>query len=293
MLRFPSASEARFGGSVRLNLVAMSQMGDVDSLIAEAEARPFVGWDFSWLGRRLVTTPPPWNYDSLVTERAYETPDLLDMGTGGGEWLAALPYRPPRTVATEAWDPNVSVADARLRPLGVPVVHVERAPDNASQVVNESRGSLPFRTGSFHLVTNRHASFVASEVARVMTLGGRFITQQGWAGTEDFHRLLDLPLPPPPPRRSSPRPWGVPLAVSQIAASGLEVVASGEGQEVLSFADVGAFVWYLKAIPWAVPDFSVVAFRPKLAMLHDRIRAEGPLEVREPRFWLEACKRIA
>jgi SAM-dependent methyltransferase len=266
----------------------MSPNDDIDSLLAEAEARPFVGWDFSWLGRRLVTTPPSWNYDSVVTERAYETPDLLDMGTGGGEWLAALPYRPPRTVATEAWDPNVPVANARLRPLGVAVVHVERAPDNASQVVNESRGSLPFRTGSFHLVTNRHAAFVAAEVARVMIPGGRFITQQGGAGTEDFNRLLGLPLPPP-----SPRPWGLPLAVSQIAASGLEVVASGEGQEVVSFADVGAFVWYLKAIPWAVPDFSVVAFRSRLAMLHDRIQAEGPLEVRQPRFWLEACKRTA
>ncbi|MDP9223054.1 MAG: hypothetical protein M3P18_04225 [Actinomycetota bacterium] len=143
--------------------------------------------------------------------------------------------------------------------------------------------ALRFVPARFHLVTNRHEAFVAPEVARVLIPGGRFITQQAGAGTEDFSRLLGLPLPPPSPRparngKQIQIGWGLPLAVSQIAASGLEVVASGEGQEVLSFADVGALVWYLKAIPWAVPGFTVVAFRSRLAMLHNRIQAEGPLE---------------
>jgi cyclopropane fatty-acyl-phospholipid synthase-like methyltransferase len=70
--------------------------------------------------------PLPWDYTATVLEHARRSPDLLDLGTGGGEWLAALPYRPARTVATEAWPPNVSVARGRLKPLGTEVVRTVR-----------------------------------------------------------------------------------------------------------------------------------------------------------------------
>jgi hypothetical protein len=75
---------------------------EFERLIAEAEAHPFSGWDFSWLGGRTITSSLPWNYDALVLSRARTSPDLLDLGTGGGEWLAGLPHRPDRTVATES-----------------------------------------------------------------------------------------------------------------------------------------------------------------------------------------------
>ena len=74
----------------------------VDALLDEAERQPFVGWDFSWLRGRLDSQPLPWDYTATVVEHARSSPDLLDLGTGGGEWLAELSYRPPRTVATEA-----------------------------------------------------------------------------------------------------------------------------------------------------------------------------------------------
>ncbi len=77
-------------------------------------------------------------------------------------------------MATEAWEPNVDVAGARLRPLGVTVVSVEAAPDNVDQTPDERRGRLPFPSESFDLVVNRHESFVAGEVARVLRPGGRF-----------------------------------------------------------------------------------------------------------------------
>ena len=50
--------------------------------------------------------------------------DLLDMGVGGGEWLSARPRARGRTVATEAWAPNIEVARSRLAPLGISVVAV-------------------------------------------------------------------------------------------------------------------------------------------------------------------------
>lgn len=115
---------------------------------------------------------------------------------------------------------------------------------------------------------------------------GCFLTQQienGWA--DDFYRLLDLQPPPPPPRR-----WSLALAVAQVEAAGLHVVARGEADERRAFLDVGALAWYLRVIPWAVPDFTIDVFRPRLAQLHAQIASDGLLTVRVPHFWLEAHK---
>lgn len=263
----------------------MAAEASVDGLLDEAEIQPIRGWDISWLGGRVSTTPPPWSFEKIVSRRARRSPDLLDIGTGGGEWLAGLPHRPPRTVATESWLPNVGVAEARLRPLGVTVVQVEEAPDNVDQVSGEKRGRLPFPDESFALVTNRHESFVASEVARILKRDGIFDTQQVGGRHDDFYEALGLPAPPVPDQR-----WDLRLAVEQVEAAGLRVVECEEGVEVTTFADVGAFAWYLKAIPWTVAGFSIEAHRPHLEQLHERIRTTGPLTVRQPAFWLEAVK---
>src|SRR5829696_3669039 len=198
----------------------MSIPTDLDRLLGEAERQPFAGWDFSWLAGRVRVERLPWDFDDRVADAARRSPDLLDMGTGGGERLSRLPVLPAGTVATEGWPPNAPIAARRLRPLGVLVVQVDGAPDNLDQEPGgvlgssggERRGGLPFRRASFHLVTNRHEAFVAAEVARILAPGGCFLTQQiafPWA--DDFYRLLDLPVPPEPPRR-----WGLPLAVAQI-----------------------------------------------------------------------------
>jgi hypothetical protein len=89
-----------------------------EELISEAQDHPTEGWDLSWLAGRMETRSLPWDFGEIVSEYARQSPDMLDMGTGGGEWLSSLPYRPPRTVATESWPPNVSVAKNRLTPLG-------------------------------------------------------------------------------------------------------------------------------------------------------------------------------
>ena len=258
---------------------------EFERLMAEAEGRPVSGWDFSWLESRMRTSPLPWDYESAVLHHARESPDLLDLGTGGGEWLAALPYLPPRTVATEAWEPNVGVARARLAPLGVTVVRLEAAPDNAEQEPGEQRGRLPFPAESFHLVACRHEAFVAREVARVLVAEGCFVTQQVGGDYRDFYRLLGLPLPAPPARK-----WNLALAIAQVEGAGLQVAASAEGEQTTSFADVGALAWYLKAVPWTVPDVSARELRPRLADLHARIARDGPVTVNLPAFYLEAIK---
>jgi len=255
-----------------------------EALIAEAERRPTSGWDFSWLGERMTTSPPPWDLAELVAERARSARDMLDLGTGGGEWLADLPARPAHTVATEAWEPNLSVARARLGPLGIDVVRVEGAPDNAKQRYGERGGDLPFEDGSFDLVTSRHESFVATEIARVLRPGGVFMTQQLGDGVfREVNELLGAEVP-------RQQRWHLALAVDQVERAGLTVTRSAEGEQDVTFADVGALAWYLRMTPWTVRDFSIDRYRDRLRRLDEEIRAKGPITLALPGFLLEAVK---
>ncbi len=258
-------------------------MTAVDALLAEAEAHPVEGWDFSWLGRRAVSHPPPWDFAAIVEGHAGRAVDLLDLGTGGGEWLASLRGRPPRTVATEAWPPNIAVARRRLEPLGVEVVAVAAAPDNVAQRLGLDSRVLPFDDASFALVVARHESYVAAEVARVLGPGGIFLTQQLGGDPNGFRAALGLPS-------VERRVFDLQLAGEQLETAGLHVLAAETGSGATTFADAGAFAYWLRAIPWLVDDFSVSAFRTELAALEERLRAEGPLTIKEPAFLVEAAK---
>jgi SAM-dependent methyltransferase len=256
-----------------------------DRLLEEAAEHPVRGWDFTWLGDRISIAPLPWSFEAIVSAHARRSPDLLDMETGGGEWLSALPHRPQRTVATEPWPPNLEVAGARLRPLGITVVAAEAAPDNADQRPGETRGRLPFPAESFALISNRHAAFVADEIARVLVPGGTFLTQQVGGSYDDFYDALELPRP----GRSGPD-WDLALALRQLDAAGMRLIDSAEGTEVTSFADAGALAWYLKAIPWVIDGFSIDAHRSRLVRLQQRIQGTAPVAFRQPAFWLAAVK---
>lgn len=256
-----------------------------DRLLAEAETRPLVGWDLT-LDGRISFEPMPWDFAEIVATKARISPDLLDMDTGGGEWLSRLSFRPPRTVAIEGWPPNIPVAGRRLRPLGIGVVGVDGAPGNAEEQDLLPGGHLPFPDGSFHLISNRHGSFRAGEIARVLSPGGHFLTQQVVGDADDdFYDLLDLPVP----ARTRPQ-WTLSLAISQVEAAGLTVSASGEATPRTTFADIGAFAWYVRVLPWTVPGFTIAAHRNRLAQLHAQIANSGPLVIRLPHFWLDAVQ---
>jgi SAM-dependent methyltransferase len=258
----------------------------VDALLDEAKRQPFVGWDFSWLRGRLDSQPLPWDYTATVVEHARSSPDLLELGTGGGEWLAELSYRPPRTVATEAWGPNVAIARARLRPLGVDVVQVTPARDNTGKPVEGTASPLPFRDKAFHLVVDRHESFDVGEVARILVPGGWFITQQVDAGNDREYRALfgiDSPEPDPKSRWASWLP-------GQLERAGLRVVEQASAPLVQVIRDVGALAWGLNAIPWMVPGFSIDKYRARLREIQARIDRTGPITVRQRRFWARAQK---
>jgi hypothetical protein len=253
-----------------------------DELVSEALNAPFSGWDFSWLAARSTAGTLPWSYRREVARRAAAADAMLDIGTGGGERLSRLSPRPRLTVATEAWPPNVAVAAARLRPLGIPVVQDEGAPDNTGRSGND-RGRLPFRDGAFALVASRHEAFRAAEVSRVLALGGTFITQQ-----VDFHSYDDLcPLVGlDVPQQSDS--W-LPLARQQVQDAGLAVETAVCGEQRLEFHDIAAVVYYLRVVSWAIPHYNLDACAARLRAAHDTPQM-WPVPVLQRHFLLVATK---
>ncbi len=257
--------------------------GSFGDLLDVAAAASFRGWDFSWLGDRYRVAPTAWDYQAIVERAAREAGSLLDMGTGGGEFLATIEILPHRTVATESHPPNWHVAGARLRGRRIPVVAVDPCPNN-----NEWQGqggALPFHSDSVELVINRHDAYSPIEVARVLTPGGEFVTQQ--VGGRDEAELLDWfdrPKPPGPV-------WSLSYATRQLEAAGLHVTDGAEADLSARFDDVGALAYYLRAVPWQVPDFDITRDRHHLARLHNTIVTTGrPIEITSHRFWLTATK---
>ena len=97
-----------------------------DYLVSEA-SKKLEGWDFSYLEstRRMQEFPLSWNYRNKVKIRMSEASSLLDMGTGGGEFLSSLSPLPKYTCVTEGYEPNIMIARNRLEPLGVKVFRVD------------------------------------------------------------------------------------------------------------------------------------------------------------------------
>jgi hypothetical protein len=186
-------------------------------------------------------------------------------------------------VATESWLPNVPVAAARLRALGIPVVHTEDAPDNSAQAAEERLGRLPFRDGTFALVIDRHESFNAREVHRVLAASGLFLTQQVGGDYRDFYDLLDVASP-------GRRLFSLELAVQQLTRAGLDVDATREGSITIAFADVAALTWYLRQVPWVIPEVDTTRDVARLRAVHERMRQSGPVQVRLHAFCLRALK---
>ncbi|QAT64207.1 SAM methytransferase [Bacillus glycinifermentans] len=96
------------------------------SLLKHAD-EPFVGWDFSFITDtgRMTSGLFSWSYGSMALSLIQDATSMLDMGTGGGEFLSKLGPFPPSAYATESYLPNVPVAKERLTPLGVQVVQVD------------------------------------------------------------------------------------------------------------------------------------------------------------------------
>ncbi len=243
---------------------------DFDALVTEAAEVSVDGWDFSWLDGRASEERPPWGYARLMGERLGQASVALDVQTGGGEVLAGAPRLPARMVATESWPPNRVRAAAVL--------------GSRATVVAADSGPLPFRAGTFDLVTSRHP--VATwweDVARVLAPGGSFLSQQ--VGPRSGAEVVDFFL--------GPQDWdGRRPSDARAAAeeAGLRVVDLRTARLRMEFHDVGAVIYFLRKVIWMVPGFTVEAYQSRLADLHELITTEGPFVAHSSRFLIEARK---
>jgi SAM-dependent methyltransferase len=244
-------------------------------LIAEAEAAPIEGWDFSWLDGRATEERPTWRYSERVAQRAAGATRMLDLQSGGGELLGGLPQLPQLLVASEGYPPNIAVAARRLRPLGAWVV-----------ATDDRRRALPFADTAFDLVTSRHpVETWWAEIARVLAPDGSYLSQQ--VGPHSLRELSEFflgPLPPDSTRHPD-------AACRAAQAAGLAVTELRSERLRTVFYDVGAVVYFLRLVVWIVPGFSVERFEDRLRAMHDHVTREGAFVGFATRFLIEATKR--
>jgi SAM-dependent methyltransferase len=240
----------------------------------EEEQKPFQGWDFSYLADRMLEEHPPWSYMERAAALMQHASAVLDMGTGGGERLLKLkPHWPPKVVVTEEYIPNYKLATERLAPLGVAVKHIG---------LGEQR-TMPFADEEFDLVLNRHSGLNPAEIARILAPGGTFLTQQVhglWA--QDL--LAEFGAEPQ-------WPWATPAYyIPKLEKAGLTLENAEEWCGEFTFTDVGAIVYYLKAVPWLVEGFSVETHLDALLKLQRRLEDGEPLTFEARSYLIEAKK---
>jgi SAM-dependent methyltransferase len=238
-------------------------------------AKPFSGWDFSYITEtgRMSSSLLSWSYGSMVLPLIQKSTAMLDMGTGGGELLSKLQPFPEKVCATEGYTPNVPVAKERLEPLGVEVYQIGE--DDL----------LPFNDQQFDLITNKHESYSPSEVRRVLTEDGIFVTQQvGGSDYVDINHALGAPV------NDEFSHWELVHAEKELLENGFEVLEAKEEFPIQRFYDIGALLYYLKAIPWQVPDFKSENYIAQLHEIHEMIQLKGYFDVKQHRFILKAKK---
>lgn len=233
------------------------------------------GWDFSHIDDRYTECGElPWDYREVILK--YLKPDMkiLDIDTGGGEFLLSLKHPCENTSATEAYPPNVELCKNTLLPMGIDF----RAADG--------KGRLPFDDCTFDMVIDRHGDFNAEEIFRVLKVDGLFITQQ--VGAENDRELVELLLPE---KTEIPFPEQyAELTAKKFRDTGFEILDQQESFQPIRFFDVGALVWFARIIEWEFPGFSVENCLNTLCHAQEFLNEQGYIEGNAHRFLLVAKK---
>jgi SAM-dependent methyltransferase len=235
------------------------------------EAAVFEGWDFSYIKDRTRGEKEPWSYEILAAEFIRKAGSVLDMGTGGGEIFSSFAPFTGCSVAIEDYRPNVEVARRRLEPLGVKVLEIDGS------------GRLPFRDGKFDLILNRHSAFSATEVFRILRPGGIFLTQQvGGDNLNDLIRIFSVS-----PKYKN---WTLENIKSDIINAGFEIKKARKWKGKIEFKDVGAIVYFLKAVPWIIDGFSIESHLRYLEQLQEKLDRGEKLVFTQVRFLVSSQK---
>ncbi|MEG2290033.1 MAG: class I SAM-dependent methyltransferase [Clostridium sp.] len=238
------------------------------------EEMSFRGWDFSYLQSRWEDESLPWDYNDILKKYLSSDYKLLDMDTGGGEFLLSLKHPYNKTAVTEMWEPNVKLCKEKLEPLGIEV----------KQVFEDVE--LPFEDNSFDMIINRHGSYDIAEVRRILKPNGVFITQQvGGKNNEVLSKALIKDFKSQYPDNT------LDVALNQASKNFFDVLYSNEYFPKLRFKDIGAIVYFAKIIEWEFPNFSVDNCFEELCKLDEILKANGNVESVEHRYILVCRKK--
>jgi len=242
----------------------------------EAEQRPFEGFDFSYFSDKCIDEQPPWSYSAMVREEMADIQAVLDIGTGGAEFLMTFQdIFPDYVVALEGHPPNLKLAQKRLEPLGGAVLDFS---------ADEER-RMPLDDGRFDLVLDRHMAYNVADVERVLKPGGCFLTQQvDGRNFDDFSACFECE-----------QYWTyftLDYALNKLRTeSHLIVEEAEEWTGRMIFFDVATLIYFIQAVPWLIPPgFTVDKYRPHLAGLQARLEKEGELAFTQRRFFIQARK---
>lgn len=239
---------------------------------AEENIAHIHGWDFSHIEGRFAEEELPWDYRQIILEHLKPEMRILDIDTGGGEFLLSLNHPYKNTAATEAYPPNVELCRQTLLPLGM-----DFRPGDGKKP--------PFEDTSFDLVINRHGDFDAQEIYRILKPGGLFITQQ--VGAENDRELVELlcgktELPFPEQYLS--------ITSQKFRDNDFTILDARECFRSIKFFDVGALVWFARIIQWEFPNFFVDTCMDGLLNAQKLLEQNGCIEGKIHRFLLVAQK---
>ena len=241
---------------------------------AEEKAAHIHGWDFSHIdGRYSEQEDLPWDYRQTILRYLKPEMKILDIDTGGGEFLLSLNHPHENTAAAEGYPPNVALCQQVLLPLGI-----DFRP-------GDGKGELPFDDGSFDMVINRHGDFNAADIHRLLKPGGIFVTQQ--VGAENDRELVELLCG----KTELPFPEQyLDIAARKFRNAGFAILEEAECFRSIQFYDVGALVWFARIIPWEFPGFAVDTHLARLLNAQRILEENGCIEGRTHRFLLAAQK---
>lgn len=241
----------------------------------EEEAAHIKGWDFSHIhGRYEEEEDLPWDYEVVIQSYRKDEMKILDLDTGGGEFLLSLGHPYKNLSATEAYPPNVEVCKYKLLPLGI---------DFKEAVATKY---LPYPNETFDMVINRHGGFNEKEIYRVLKPNGLFITQQ--VGAENDRGLVELLYSSLP---DSPAPDNyLSITEQKFIDTGFMIMKGQEAFRPIKFYDVGALVWFARIIEWEFPDFSVDKHLKELWKAQEILENKGRIEASIHRYMMVARK---
>ena len=241
---------------------------------AEEDQAHIHGWDFSHIHSRYEEEEDlPWDYKEIVLGYLSDDKKILDIDTGGGEFLLSLGHPYEHTSATEGYPPNVELCKQRLLPLGI----------DLREMVDPAR--MPFKDADFDLIINRHGDYCVSELWRVLKMGGMFITEQ--VGEDNDRELVELLLP------GTPKPFpGLNLKEqkNRFEQAGFQVIQGEECFRPIRFYDVGALVWFARIIEWEFPGFSVDTCFDRLLAAQRLLEEQRAIEGQIHRYLLVVRK---